>query len=171
WMLKLLTMRGHYKRRKMVWDWSMVWARKDTISTSDRDYLSWTLVWLDRGRQQIPGGGVIQSLEILDVSNNKIKAFPERPGTLVNLKVLHLGENRITALPSYFPGFRALELLIIDQNPIEWPPPHVLSANANSTDAQVAARWVSRIQGWIRDHLARHERSSIDDSSSDWRPE
>jgi hypothetical protein len=113
----------------------------------------------------------MESLEILDLSNNKIKAFPEGPGTLVNLKVLHLGENRITALPSYFPSFRALELLIIAQNPIEWPPPHVLSVNANSTDPQVAARWVSRIQSWIRDYLARHERASVDDSLSDWRPE
>lgn len=42
------------------------------------------------------------SLEILDISRNKIEALPERCGTLKHLKVLSVCRNRITALPAYF---------------------------------------------------------------------
>jgi len=109
----------------------------------------------------------MESLEILDLSRNKIRAFPVFPGTLFNIRVLHLGRNQIGALPTYFPKFGALNLLKIEHNPIEWPPPHVLNVAANSTDPLVASRWVKSIQGWIRDHLARYGRPSMDDRRGD----
>ena len=41
------------------------------------------------------------SLEILDISRNKIKKWPSSCGSLKNLKVLSLSKNRIKRLPSY----------------------------------------------------------------------
>lgn len=109
----------------------------------------------------------MESLEILDLSRNKIRSFPAFPGTLVNIRVLHLGRNQIGALPTYFPKFGELNLLKIEHNPIEWPPPHILNVAPNSTDPLVASRWVKSIQGWIRDHLARYGRPSMDDRRGD----
>jgi len=42
------------------------------------------------------------SLEILDVSKNKIEKLPKTCGTLRSLKVLSIKENAIRKLPSYF---------------------------------------------------------------------
>ena len=42
------------------------------------------------------------SLEILDVSKNKIESMPRSCGTLKNLKVLSIKENAIRKLPPYF---------------------------------------------------------------------
>ncbi|KAG9054945.1 RAM signaling network component [Serendipita sp. 407] len=110
----------------------------------------------------------MHSLEILDLSRNRIKSFPVSPGTLVNMRVLHLGKNQLEALPTYFPNFRELTLLKIENNPIMWPPPHVLKAtgsvSANDPDPQ---KWVHTIQVWIRDHLARQDRPNADDRRSD----
>ncbi|KAG8829837.1 RAM signaling network component [Serendipita sp. 399] len=114
----------------------------------------------------------MRSLEILDLSRNKIKSFPVSPGMLINIRVLHLGRNQIEALPTYFPNFRELNLLKIENNPIMWPPPHVLKAtgsvSANDVDPQ---KWVHTIQGWIRDHLARQDRVNPDDRRTDSRAE
>lgn len=115
----------------------------------------------------------MKSLEILDLSRNKIKAFPASPGSLINIRVLHLGRNKIVALPTYFPSFRELNLLKIEHNQLKWPPSEVLQVTANSNDPLVAARWVSSIQGWIKDHLARYGAPMIfeQDGNEDLRTE
>jgi Leucine-rich repeat (LRR) protein len=41
------------------------------------------------------------SLEILDISRNKIKRLPQHPGTLKRLKVFSVSKNRIARLPPY----------------------------------------------------------------------
>lgn len=105
----------------------------------------------------------MESLEILDLSRNKIKAFPITPGTLLQLRVIHLGHNRIGALPNYFPNFRELHLLRIEQNPIEWPPPNVLNleANGDGDNPTVSQRWIHSIQAWIQDQMSRHDPSYV----------
>lgn len=77
------------------------------------------------------------SLEILDISRNKIKRLPTNPGTLLNLKVRSLAEpysvltrrqvfsiakNRVKRLPVYFAQMSYLKVLKLDHNPLEWPP-------------------------------------------------
>lgn len=61
------------------------------------------------------------ALEILDLSKNRITAFPEVPGRLSHLKVLSLTNNKIYALPSYLTTFNSLKVFKVDLNPIEWP--------------------------------------------------
>ena len=61
------------------------------------------------------------SLEILDLSKNRISAFPEQPGRLVNLKVLSLTNNKLYALPEYIADFEGMTVFKVDNNPLEWP--------------------------------------------------
>lgn len=61
------------------------------------------------------------SLEILDLSKNKLSAFPQEPGNLSKLKVLSLSNNKINALPAYLTDFHSLKVFKVDGNPIEWP--------------------------------------------------
>jgi Leucine-rich repeat (LRR) protein len=63
----------------------------------------------------------IPTLEILDLSKNKITTFPESPGLLNRLKVLSLSKNRLYTLPTYLVDFKHLRVLKVDGNPIEWP--------------------------------------------------
>lgn len=61
------------------------------------------------------------SLEILDLSKNRISAFPVQPGRLVNLKVLSLTNNKLYALPEYIADFEGMTVFKVDNNPLEWP--------------------------------------------------
>ena len=61
------------------------------------------------------------SLEILDLSKNRITSFPVEPGRLVKLKVLSLTYNNICTLPDYMVRFDNLKVFKLGQNPIEWP--------------------------------------------------
>ncbi|KAI9613871.1 hypothetical protein H4Q26_009721 [Puccinia striiformis f. sp. tritici PST-130] len=67
------------------------------------------------------------SLEILDVSRNKIKAFPRRPGSLDRLRVLSVSRNRIKRLPNYVANLTTLRVLKIDHNPVIWPPKELVT--------------------------------------------
>jgi Leucine-rich repeat (LRR) protein len=61
------------------------------------------------------------TLEILDMSKNRLTAFPEKPGRLARLKVLSLSYNKIYTLPAYLVDFKVLKVFKVDGNPIEWP--------------------------------------------------
>lgn len=61
------------------------------------------------------------SLEILDLSKNRLSGFPDEPGNLSKLKVLSLSNNRIDALPNYLTQFDMLKVFKVDGNPIEYP--------------------------------------------------
>jgi Leucine-rich repeat (LRR) protein len=61
------------------------------------------------------------SLEILDLSKNRLERLPESPGRMVNLKVLSLTNNNLYTLPPYLVELTALKVFKVDQNPIVWP--------------------------------------------------
>lgn len=61
------------------------------------------------------------SLEILDLSKNRISAFPAEPGRLIHLKVLSLTNNKLYALPEYIVDFDGMTVFKVDNNPLEWP--------------------------------------------------
>ena len=61
------------------------------------------------------------SLEILDLSKNRISSFPVEPGRLINLKVLSLTNNKLYALPEYIVDFAGMTVFKVDNNPLEWP--------------------------------------------------
>ncbi|SCV69726.1 BQ2448_1120 [Microbotryum intermedium] len=102
------------------------------------------------------------SLEILDISRNKIKRLPASPGTLVNLKVFSIAKNRVKRLPIWFSALTHLKVLKVDHNPLEWPPKDVAAFPSSSTtgtgsnskieDAEEMQRWLPMLLKWIRDN-------------------
>jgi Leucine-rich repeat (LRR) protein len=96
------------------------------------------------------------SLEILDLSRNKIKALPSHPGSLMGLKVLSLSKNRITHLPRYIGKMQGLVFLKVDRNPIEWPPPVVVElpedASNPTTDVEASEAWLKNLQQFLNEN-------------------
>ncbi|CDO72893.1 hypothetical protein BN946_scf185002.g78 [Trametes cinnabarina] len=108
---------------------------------------------------------IMPSLEILDISRNKIKRLPSEPGSLVNLRVFSLAKNKLHRLPPYLARFRQLSILKVDQNPLEWPPPLVLETPKNLDEPHVMSEWIRRLQTWLEDHSTGvGERKDSDDS-------
>jgi Leucine-rich repeat (LRR) protein len=71
------------------------------------------------------------SLEILDLSRNKIRVIPEGIGSLTSLKVLAISRNRIERLPVSLGDLRRLQLLRFDENPLVFPPAEVYAPDAD----------------------------------------
>jgi Leucine-rich repeat (LRR) protein len=61
------------------------------------------------------------SLEILDLSKNKISSFPVEPGRLIYLNVLSMSHNKLYSLPEYIADFDVMTVFKVDDNPLEWP--------------------------------------------------
>lgn len=113
---------------------------------------------------------VIPSLEILDISRNKIKRLPTQPGSLAQLhvslsnyfvdrvqtafcfQVLCISRNRITRLPGYLADFGNLDVLKVDHNPIEWPPKPTIELNVSPNDPQAVKDWIIALQKWLREN-------------------
>lgn len=100
------------------------------------------------------------SIEILDISRNKIRKLPANPGTLVNLKVLSIAKNRIKRLPVWFTTMSHLKVLKLDHNPLEWPPRDVATFSpsiagqpmSKQEEADEMQRWLPALMTWMRDH-------------------
>ena len=122
------------------------------------------------------------SLEILDLSYNKIKRLPSQPGSLQNLqvkfhvlrypcslfnvhKVFAVTHNRIHRIPRYFVQFRNLQLFKIEQNPLDWPPKDVMNPPSHPDDHETMKGWIHSIQNWMETNIQRAgERKESDDS-------
>jgi hypothetical protein len=50
------------------------------------------------------------TLEVLDISKNKIKRFPTDFGNLIHLRVMSISKNRFMHLPKYFGEMRNLKV-------------------------------------------------------------
>ncbi|BGP40629.1 RAM signaling network component [Rhodotorula kratochvilovae] len=105
------------------------------------------------------------SIEILDISRNKIRKLPQNPGTLVNLKVFSIAKNRIKRLPVWFTSMTHLKVLKLDHNPLEWPPRDVTTFSATASlsgqplskqeEADEMQRWLPALMRWMREHRDR----------------
>ncbi|GAA6018727.1 hypothetical protein JCM10207_005557 [Rhodosporidiobolus poonsookiae] len=106
------------------------------------------------------------SIEILDISRNKIRKLPSNPGTLVNLKVFSIAKNRIKRLPVWFTSMSHLKVLKLDHNPLEWPPkeltafPSPAAAAAGTPmskqeEADEMQRWLPALVRWMRENRER----------------
>lgn len=88
------------------------------------------------------------SLEILDVSRNRIRSIPPRIANLTSLKVLAIAKNRIEELPVCLGDINSLQVLKLDGNPLVFPPPEVCTikdgapspANENERDSVIATQ-------------------------------
>ncbi|GAA5947614.1 hypothetical protein JCM3765_001003 [Sporobolomyces pararoseus] len=102
------------------------------------------------------------SIEILDISRNKIRKLPQNPGTLVNLKVFSIAKNRVKRLPTWFTSMSHLKVLKLDHNPLEWPPKEITAfATTGSVsgaplskqeEADEMQRWLPALMRWMRDN-------------------
>ncbi|KAF7978692.1 hypothetical protein HWV62_44951 [Athelia sp. TMB] len=95
---------------------------------------------------------VMPSLEILDMSRNKIKRLPSQPGSLAGLRVFCISKNKLTRLPAYMSEFVNLNILKTDHNPIEWPPQSVMEPAENLEDGQAMRVWIRSVQTWMSDN-------------------
>ncbi|MCO5612568.1 hypothetical protein L7F22_066836 [Adiantum nelumboides] len=129
------------------------------------------------------GPDAAPSLEILDISRNKIRKLPSEPGRLLELRVLSLSNNRIRRLPAWVTKMKYLRVLKVDSNPISWPPPNIMvapSVDSRASDAasgasgssslsakkqedRLMAAWLIKLKTWIDEN--RHEADSGADTS------
>lgn len=89
--------------------------------------------------QVAKGGQVLQlsSLEILDISKNRIIAIPEGIKAMTSLKFLAVARNKITRLPLALGEMASLSKLKFDENPIEFPPPEALKPVQNQLASSI----------------------------------
>lgn len=105
------------------------------------------------------------SLEILDVSRNKIRSIPAKIANLTSLKVLAIAKNKIEELPVCLGEINSLQVLKLDGNPLIFPPPDVCTikdnapspANENERDAVIA----TQVKRFMRQHVSK-ERQRVE---------
>lgn len=85
------------------------------------------------------GSQVLQlsSLEILDISKNRIISIPEGISRMTSLKFLAVARNKITRLPLALGEMPSLSKLKFDENPIEFPPPEALKSTQNHVASSI----------------------------------
>jgi hypothetical protein len=101
------------------------------------------------------------SLEILDVSRNKLRSIPPRIANLTSLKVLAIAKNKIEELPVCLGDINSLQVLKLDGNNLRFPPPDVCTikdnapspANENERDAVIA----TQVKRFMRQHTNREK--------------
>lgn len=117
------------------------------------------------------------SLEILDVSRNKIKSIPDKIANLTSLKVLAIAKNKIEQLPLSLGDMNTLQVLKLDSNPLAFPPPEICTirdnapspSNENERDAVIATqvKKFMRQQASKQRQRAEMERTRIESSSDE----
>lgn len=102
----------------------------------------------------------LSSLEILDVSKNKLRVLPDRIASLSSLKVLAVSKNRIERLPLCLGDMGSLRVLKLDGNPLVFPPADVYSIKddapspANDNDREVAV--TAQVKKYLRQISAQN---------------
>lgn len=117
------------------------------------------------------------SLEILDVSRNKIRVIPQKIANLTSLKVLAIAKNKITELPVCLGDITSLQVLKLDGNPLTFPPPDVCTikegapspANENERDSVIATqvKKYMRQQAFKERQRLESERLRVESSSDE----
>jgi hypothetical protein len=117
------------------------------------------------------------SLEILDVSRNKIRVIPQKIANLTSLKVLAIAKNKITELPVCLGEINSLQVLKLDGNQLIFPPPEVCTikegapspANENERDSVIA----TQVKRYMRQQASKErqrlelERLRVESSSDE----
>ncbi|KAJ9123227.1 hypothetical protein QFC22_001422 [Naganishia vaughanmartiniae] len=101
-----------------------------------------------------PSFSMLNRLRYLNLKGNKLKSLPQC--------VLSISQNRLTRLPGYFVHFAALQVLKVDNNPIEWPvstgtaPPPILDSTAIVQDSSRSVEeqmriWIASLKAWMKE--------------------
>ncbi|KAF2759642.1 hypothetical protein EJ05DRAFT_526363 [Pseudovirgaria hyperparasitica] len=105
------------------------------------------------------------SLEILDVSKNRIKVLPDEIANLTSLKVLAIQRNKIEKLPLCLGEIGSLQVLKLDGNPITFPPHDICTikkdAPAPSNENEKDAVITTQVKRYLR-QIATRERLRIE---------
>ncbi|CCJ30741.1 unnamed protein product, partial [Pneumocystis jirovecii] len=91
----------------------------------------------------------LPSLEILDISRNKIRHLPYDFGNLMSLKVLSISRNRLKILPQYISKMDNLKILKIDHNPIIFPPKEIIYFEGEEKDM---LPWLNNVKSFLSTH-------------------
>ncbi|XP_019437177.1 PREDICTED: plant intracellular Ras-group-related LRR protein 9-like [Lupinus angustifolius] len=88
--------------------------------------------------------GRLTNLEYLNLGSNfsDLKELPDTFGDLINLRELDLSNNQIHALPDAFGRLDNLTKLNLEHNPLELPPPEIVSQGVITIKNFMAKRWI-----------------------------
>ena len=126
------------------------------------------------------------SLEVLDISRNRIKRLPPDPGALRNLRVcfesccstlveshanariqvFSISRNRFTKLPHYLANFQNLTVFKVSHNPIMWPD-GMKEEPDDVDDSDAMKHWIAALKRWLEEsaRLAEAQEENGDVSS------
>ncbi|KAI9701586.1 MAG: RAM signaling network component [Candelina mexicana] len=115
----------------------------------------------------------LDSLEILDLSRNRLRALPEEIGGLMSLKVFSVQKNRLEKLPLSLGDINSLLVLKLEGNPLVFPPKEILepvgldpllvNTNENEKDAIITTQVKRFLQ--VRKAVGRSDLESGGESS------
>ena len=107
----------------------------------------------------------LNSLEILDISKNRLQTLPENINRLSSLKVLAVQKNRIEKLPMYLGDIGSLQVLKLDGNPLTFPPSEICTLRndtpAPSNDNEKDALITTQVKRYLK-QIQTRERLRID---------
>jgi Leucine-rich repeat (LRR) protein len=101
----------------------------------------------------------LPSLEILDLSRNKLRTIPDEIRNLSSLKVLSLDRNRIERLPVCLGEMNTLVVLKVEDNPLVFPP--IDLCVGDERQARGNKKYVHltiRIKEFLRRYTGHHSR-------------
>ena len=87
----------------------------------------------------------LQSLEWLDLRNNKVEEIPRNVGEHKNLKTLLLGGNKLTFLPTELGFIRTLTGLNLSNNPLKDPPQFVINRGVHAIKHYLLPKLTNRL--------------------------
>ena len=91
----------------------------------------------------------LPELEVIDLSHNKIAQFPKT--LALSLKALILDHNRISEVPNYVGFLPNLIKLVVDDNPITYPPKSVVTRSKSLTELE----WLVALKEWLANSTNR----------------
>jgi Leucine-rich repeat (LRR) protein len=101
----------------------------------------------------------LASLEILDLSRNKLRTVPDEIRNLSSLKVLSLERNRIERLPISLGDMNTLRVLKVEDNPLVFPPIDLcISDDRQARGGQKYVHSTTRIKEFLRRYAGHHSR-------------
>lgn len=113
----------------------------------------------------------LTSLEILDLSKNRIVSIPEGIKKMTSLKFLAIARNKITRLPLALGDMPSLTKLKFDENPIEYPPAEVLRPQSDRTPLTIESGEkdiCQQVKRWLKAASTREKlRTTSEESLSE----